>query len=68
VLALTQSKNTELVDAGSLYKEVRAILDEVRGRASRLVNVEMVRPTGSWGRPSSIASSGAGTGLVTTSS
>jgi predicted nuclease of restriction endonuclease-like (RecB) superfamily len=42
-LALTQSKNTELVDAGSLYKEVRAILDEARGRAARLVNVEMVR-------------------------
>ena len=42
-LAPTQSKNTELVDAGSLYKEVRAILDEARGRATRLENVEMVR-------------------------
>lgn len=38
-----QSKNAEMVDAGSLYTEVRAILNEARGRAARLVNVEMVR-------------------------
>ena len=31
------------MDAGSLYTEVRAILDEARGRAARLVNVEIVR-------------------------
>jgi hypothetical protein len=38
-----QIKNTEQVDVGSLYTEVRAILDEARGRTARLVNVEMVR-------------------------
>lgn len=43
VPTLTRSKNTKLVDAGSLYTEVRAILGEARGRAARLVNVEMVR-------------------------
>ena len=31
------------MDASSLYTEVRAILDEVRGRTARLVKVEMVR-------------------------
>jgi hypothetical protein len=42
-LAPMQGKNAEMVDAGSLYAEVRAILNEARGRAARLVNVEMVR-------------------------
>jgi len=32
-----------MLDAGNLYTQVRAILDEARGRATRLVNVEMVR-------------------------
>ena len=38
-----QGTNLERVDAGGLYREVRAILDEARGRAARLVNVEMAR-------------------------
>lgn len=41
--APVQRNNNEMVDTGSLYTQVRAILDEARGRAARLVNVEIVR-------------------------
>jgi hypothetical protein len=42
-LVPAQSKDSDVVDAGELYTEVRAILDEARGHAARLVNFEMVR-------------------------
>ena len=41
--ATVHGKNAEMADAGGLYIVVRAILDEACCRASRLVDVEMVR-------------------------
>jgi len=39
----TRREDVGRVAAGKLYNEVRTILDEVRGHAARMVNVEMVR-------------------------
>ena len=42
-LVPTRREDVGRVAAGKLYNEVRTILDEVRGRAARMVYVEMVR-------------------------
>jgi hypothetical protein len=42
-LVSAHGESFEQVDAGGLCREVRAILDEARGHAARLANVEMVR-------------------------